>query len=84
MQNAPINASLSPLQQQILGVLSQNPKASYELLVSKLGKDRTTSMRNIQKRAPRRASPEALYLANRPAASCSHILLLFRPKAVSL
>jgi ATP-dependent DNA helicase RecG len=49
VQNAPINASLSPLQQQILGVLSQDPKASYELLVSKLGKDRTTIMRNIQK-----------------------------------
>ena len=49
MQNAAINASLSPLQQQILGVLSHDPKASYEVLVSKLGKDRTTIMRNIQK-----------------------------------
>ncbi len=49
VQNAPINASLPPLQQQILGVLSQDPKASYELLVSKLGKNRTTIMRNIQK-----------------------------------
>jgi len=49
VQNAPINASLSPLQQQILEVLREDPKVSYEFLVTKLGKDRTTIMRNIQK-----------------------------------
>lgn len=47
--NAPINASLSLLQQLILGVLNEDPKASYESLGTKLGKDRTTIMRNIQK-----------------------------------
>ncbi len=49
VQNAPINASLSPLQQQILEILREDSNASYELLVTKLGKDRTTIMRNIQK-----------------------------------
>ena len=47
--NAPINASLSSLQQLILKVLNEDPKASYESLGTKLGKDRTTIMRNIQK-----------------------------------
>ena len=47
--NAPINESLSPLQQLILEILKEDPEASYELLVKKLGKDRTTIMRNIQK-----------------------------------
>ena len=47
--NASINASLSSLQQLILGVLKEDPKASYESLGIKLGKDRTTVMRNIQK-----------------------------------
>ena len=49
MQDAPINASLSSLQQLILGVLNEDPKASYESLGTQLGKDRTTIMRNIQK-----------------------------------
>lgn len=49
VQNAPINASLSPLQKQILKILSEDPKASYEFLVTKLGKDKTTIMRNIHK-----------------------------------
>ena len=49
MQDAPINAPLSYLQQQILEILHGDSRASYELLVTKLGKDRTTIMRNIQK-----------------------------------
>lgn len=47
--NAPINASLSLLQQHILELLREDSNASYELLMTKLGKDRTTIMRNIQK-----------------------------------
>lgn len=49
VQIAPINASLSPLQEKILEILRDNPKASYEFLMNKLNKDRTTIMRNIQK-----------------------------------
>jgi predicted HTH transcriptional regulator len=37
------------LQEQILKIIRQNSKVSYELLMMKLGKDRTTIMRNIQK-----------------------------------
>lgn len=36
MQNSAINASLSSLQQQILGVLSHDPKASYEVTIRSL------------------------------------------------
>ncbi|MCX6990906.1 MAG: putative DNA binding domain-containing protein [Chlamydiae bacterium] len=48
-KNAPINAPITSLQQQILEILKDDPKVSYELLESKLGKERTTIMRNIQK-----------------------------------
>lgn len=48
-KNAPTNASLSELQEQILKIIRQNSKVSYELLMMKLCKDRTTIMRNIQK-----------------------------------
>jgi ATP-dependent DNA helicase RecG len=43
------NAPLSILQKQIIEILREDPKASYKLLVSKLGKDRATIMRNVQK-----------------------------------
>lgn len=48
-ENAPINAPLSDLQEQLLEIIRQDSKVSYELLIMKLGKDRTTIMRNIQK-----------------------------------
>lgn len=47
--NASINASLSSLQQLILGVLKEDPKASYESLGIKLGKDRTTIIETFKK-----------------------------------
>ncbi len=47
--NAPINAHLSPLQGEILGIIRYDSKVSYELLMKKLDRDRTTIMRNIQK-----------------------------------
>ena len=49
MQNAPRNAPLSELQKKILEMIKENSTASYEILTDKLGKDRTTVMRNIQK-----------------------------------
>ncbi len=49
VQAASLNASLSDLQQRILEILRIDPEVSYELLVTKLGVDRTTIMRNIQK-----------------------------------
>lgn len=48
-ENAPINAPLSDLQEQILDIIREDSKVSYEFLMMKLGKDRTTIMRNIQK-----------------------------------
>lgn len=47
--NAPINAPLSYLQMELLEIISQDSTASYEFLRMKLGKNRTTIMRNIQK-----------------------------------
>lgn len=47
-ENASINAPLSDLQKQILEVIREDSKVSYQLLMMKLDKDRTTIMRNIQ------------------------------------
>jgi ATP-dependent DNA helicase RecG len=49
MQIASLNASLSDLQMHILEILLENPKASYEMVVTRLGKAPSTIMRNIQK-----------------------------------
>jgi ATP-dependent DNA helicase RecG len=49
VQIAPINAPLPELQKKILKTLQEDPSVSYEIISTKLGKDRTTIMRNIQK-----------------------------------
>jgi predicted HTH transcriptional regulator len=46
--NAPINASLSDLQIQILKLIENDPWAAYEDMAVKLEKDRSTIKRNIQ------------------------------------
>lgn len=46
--NAPINASLSELQDQILKVIEESPWIAYEDIAEKLEKDRSTIKRNIQ------------------------------------
>ncbi len=46
--NAHINASLSHLQLCILKIITNNPKASYEEIATKTGKDRSTIRRNVQ------------------------------------
>lgn len=48
-QNAPINASLTDFQVQLVDLIAENPFISYEVLAEKLNKNRTTVMRNIQK-----------------------------------
>ena len=49
VQNAPINAPLSNLQKEILEIIQKDSNASYDALMIKLGKNRTTIMRNIKK-----------------------------------
>ncbi len=46
---APINASLSDLQVQLLGFIRSNPGVSYDELADMTHKDRTTVMRNVGK-----------------------------------
>lgn len=47
-QDAPINASLSGLQIQILKIIENDPWAAYEDIAVTLEKDRSTIRRNIQ------------------------------------
>ena len=47
-ENAPINAPLSDLQVRILDMVRANPEETYDDMQEKLGKNRTTIMRNIQ------------------------------------
>ena len=46
---APINAPLTELQRDLLTLISANPKVSYDQMAQRLGKSRTTIMRNIGK-----------------------------------
>ena len=46
---APINAHIKSLQVQIMEMVREAPTLSYDDLVARTGKDRTTIMRNIQK-----------------------------------
>ncbi|MDI6794978.1 MAG: winged helix-turn-helix transcriptional regulator, partial [bacterium] len=47
LEYAPISASLSELQQQIITFISIDPGISYDEMAQRLGKHRTTIMRNI-------------------------------------
>lgn len=47
--NAPVNASLSDLQVQLLKFVQLDPGISYDQLAALTGKDRTTIMRNMAK-----------------------------------
>ena len=47
--DAPIKASLSDLQVQLLGFIRSNRKVSYDELAHMTNKDRSTVMRNIGK-----------------------------------
>jgi ATP-dependent DNA helicase RecG len=47
--DAPVNAPLNELQTEILKCIKSDSKISYDELSSKLGKNRTTIMRNIKK-----------------------------------
>ena len=47
-QDAPINATLSDLQIQILKIIEDDPGSAYEDIAVKLEKDRSTIKRNIQ------------------------------------
>jgi ATP-dependent DNA helicase RecG len=49
VQIASRNAPLSELQEEILKIIGEDPSILYETLTTKLNKDRTTIMRNIQK-----------------------------------
>lgn len=49
VQNAPVKASLSGLQGQLLDFIRSNPSVSYDELAGMTQKDRTTVMRNIGK-----------------------------------
>lgn len=48
-EDANIDASLTDLQVQIVGLIRHTPTISYDDLVTKMGRDRSTIMRNIQK-----------------------------------
>jgi len=48
-KRAPANALLSELQKQIIVLISADPKVSYDEMAERLGKKRTTIMRNIGK-----------------------------------
>jgi ATP-dependent DNA helicase RecG len=47
--NSPVNAPVNELQIKILKCIKSDSKISYDELSSKLGKNRTTIMRNIKK-----------------------------------
>ena len=46
---AAINAPLTGLQKKIVASISSNPKISYDEMAQRLGKNRTTIMRNISR-----------------------------------
>ena len=48
-RNASGKASLNSFQVQLVAKIEENPSISYDVLAAKLGKNRTTVMRNIQK-----------------------------------
>ena len=48
-ENAPVNASLSNLQMQLLKLVQADPGLSYDQLAALTAKDRTTIMRNMAK-----------------------------------
>jgi ATP-dependent DNA helicase RecG len=45
---APINAPLTDIQRNMLGLMAANPAISYDAMAAALGCDRTTIMRNVQ------------------------------------
>jgi len=47
--NAPENAPINQLQVQLMHLIAGVPAISYDDMAEKLGKDRTTIMRNVQK-----------------------------------
>jgi len=48
-ENAPKNTRITQLQSQILDMMKMDNRVSYDELTNRLGKDRTTIMRNIRK-----------------------------------
>ena len=48
-EDAPLNASLTSFQVQLVAGIEENPSTSYDALAERLNKNRTTVMRNIQK-----------------------------------
>ncbi|MEI6167102.1 MAG: hypothetical protein WCS52_07895 [bacterium] len=47
--NAPENAPKNQLQVHLMHLISMDPAISYDDMAEKMGKDRTTIMRNVQK-----------------------------------
>jgi len=47
--DAPINAAITDIQEQLMGFIRSNPAISYEELAALVRRDRSTVMRNIGK-----------------------------------
>jgi ATP-dependent DNA helicase RecG len=47
-ESDPINGSLSDVEKEILKMIHENPLISYDVLIAKLGKDRSTIKQSIR------------------------------------